>query len=53
MKDETCVVDHFRCMGCGLCTSVCPTGALHLERLAEEEIAALPADRQEWAAQRS
>ena len=53
VENETCAVDHFRCMGCGLCNSVCPTGALPLERLAEEEIAALPADRQEWTAQRS
>ncbi|RJP18708.1 MAG: 4Fe-4S dicluster domain-containing protein [Candidatus Abyssobacteria bacterium SURF_5] len=31
-------VDPSRCMGCGVCTVTCPTGALRLERLEREPI---------------
>lgn len=31
IQDEKLVIDEAECLGCGLCISSCPTGALHLE----------------------
>jgi ferredoxin len=35
---EAAEVDGNRCMGCGVCTVTCPTGAMRLERLEREPI---------------
>ena len=31
-EDEVALVDPLRCIGCGVCTSTCPTGATGLVR---------------------
>jgi len=31
MEGDAVTLDSNRCIGCGLCVSVCPTGALRLE----------------------
>jgi Fe-S-cluster-containing hydrogenase component 2 len=36
-------LDTHRCIGCGLCVSTCPSGALSLERKPESEGAQIPA----------
>ena len=43
-----CVVDHAKCVGCGLCVPVCSLGALSLGRRPEGETPARPADFGEW-----
>ena len=53
VPEDVCVVDHARCVGCGLCVIVCPTDALSLERRPEGEAPLLPANRNEWMAQRA
>jgi Fe-S-cluster-containing hydrogenase component 2 len=53
IPDEHCMVDAVHCVGCGLCVSACPTGALHLTRRPAHDIALLPADLDEWMAQRA
>lgn len=42
-EDGDCVgLDTDRCIGCGLCTSTCPSGALTLERKHGNKIAPVP-----------
>lgn len=36
IEDENAVVKADRCIGCGLCVSTCPSGALTLERKPQE-----------------
>jgi len=38
MKDEKIVFDAGRCIGCGLCVTVCPAGALHLDKKPEDSL---------------
>jgi len=38
MKDEKIVFDAGRCIGCGLCVTVCPAGALHLDKKPEASL---------------
>jgi ferredoxin len=52
LQNRVCVVEYVRCMGCGLCAAACPTGALRLERLSEDEMPVLPVDRHAWAERR-
>lgn len=47
-EDLVCNVDYAHCVGCGVCTTVCSTGALHLEPRPEEEIQPPPKDLQSW-----
>lgn len=44
-NDEGIAVDQELCIGCGLCVSVCPTGALELIR--REPVPAIPASNRE------
>jgi ferredoxin len=48
-----CLVDVGRCVGCGLCVTVCPTEALRLERRPEGATPPPPADFYDWMAQRA
>jgi len=38
MGDEHAVLNADRCIGCGLCVSTCPSGALVLERKPQEAL---------------
>jgi electron transport complex protein RnfB len=44
-------VDRVRCVGCGLCTTVCSTGALRLERRPPGENPPIPSDFSDWMSQ--
>ena len=39
---------HYRCIGCGLCVSTCPTESIKLIRKDPEEIVTPPKDEMEW-----
>jgi ferredoxin len=41
--EEVARIDLQRCIGCGLCVSSCPEGALRLEQRPKESIVAPPA----------
>jgi ferredoxin len=47
------VQDYARCVGCGLCATLCPVDARQLERRPEGEAPLLPADELEWMTQRA
>ena len=63
--DERCQVDAIeetdegyrvlpeQCIGCGLCISTCPSGAISLERKNQEEIILPPVDEKEWFKRRA
>jgi ferredoxin len=53
LPDGFCVVDVLRCVGCGQCIGVCPSDALQLVRRPEDERLSLPANYDEWMAQRA
>jgi electron transport complex protein RnfB len=53
VPEDICEVDYARCVGCGVCATVCPTDALHLERRPEGETPPLPADNDEWLSWRA
>lgn len=37
-KDRTIHVDREHCMGCGICTAVCPSGAINLEAQSDKDL---------------
>ncbi|MEN6438570.1 MAG: 4Fe-4S binding protein [Syntrophobacter sp.] len=45
-------VEPKRCIGCGVCTSTCPTGAIRLIRMPDSELESLPSGMGDWAVQR-
>jgi Fe-S-cluster-containing hydrogenase component 2 len=53
VPDDVCVVDYSRCVGCGLCATVCPSDALYLERRPEGEVPPPPTDIKAWMEQRA
>jgi electron transport complex protein RnfB len=53
VPEEVCVVDAVRCLGCGLCIGSCPSDALRLERRPDTERTPIPADQEEWLAERA
>jgi Fe-S-cluster-containing hydrogenase component 2 len=42
--DEQFALDADRCIGCGLCVTTCPSGALQLERKPDHAQAEVPAN---------
>ena len=48
-----CVVDPGRCVGCGLCTMVCPTESLQMVRRPEGDIPPPPPDYEAWMDERA
>ena len=44
MADEKVLLDADRCIGCGLCVTTCPSGALMLKRKPETEQWKVPKD---------
>ena len=46
-------VDQVRCVGCGVCTLVCPEGALSLVRRPEDQVLAVPVTEGDWMAERA
>ncbi len=53
VPEDVCEVDPVRCVGCGLCATVCPTDALHLERRSPGEVPPPPEDVKEWGVRRA
>jgi electron transport complex protein RnfB len=53
VPEDRCAVDTSRCLGCGLCIGSCPSEALSLERRPDADRAPIPADEQEWMAERA
>ncbi len=53
LPEEVCAVDYDRCLGCGACARVCAVDALALERRAEGEVPAPPANQRAWLAERA
>ena len=51
-KDEKPVYHPEKCVGCGSCGLGCPSGALHLEPVSEEEWFHVPSNFQEWEERR-
>ena len=50
--EDTYTVDAKRCIGCGLCISTCPAGAISLIRKPNEQLDETPVDEQDWFVQR-
>jgi electron transport complex protein RnfB len=51
MVDDVASVKSDHCMGCGLCTSTCSTGALSLSRKPEDQVRQPPPDVEAMFAQ--
>lgn len=51
-NDDTFAVDRARCIGCGQCVTLCPTGAMRLVRKPPEERVPSPASQEAWMEQR-
>ncbi len=47
MDDGHAVLDANRCIGCGLCVTTCQSGALTLDRKAEEAQSQIPKNQME------
>ena len=47
-SDGKPVYDRAKCVGCGSCGQGCPSGALHLEPVSEEEWFHVPSSFVEW-----
>jgi ferredoxin len=53
LPEDVSVVDRARCIGCGVCISVCPTEAIALTPRPESERIEPPEDLRQWMEERA
>ncbi len=52
MRDGKSKVERAKCIGCGVCVIGCPTDAIELEPVSEEEWFHVPSSMAEWEERR-